>query len=118
MVELNEKLSYCFNYIDKKMIANYRRIKKDYSFEATNFIMNRSMDFNEDYKDDMISEIINHYAENWDVSQEQGRKHSPYFVFKYKGPPAGYASHIVLKDVIIAEKDEPQERTNILDIRP
>ena len=117
---LNEKLSHCFAQIDAEMISNYRKIEAGESFKMTGFSMNRSYEFPDDYKEDMVSEIMNHYVESWNITHFEGnKKDHPYFVFEYKGHPAGYAEHIVLKEVIIADskESEPLDRTQMLDIR-
>jgi len=124
LTQLNEKLSHCFIHIDAKMISNYRKIEAGKSFNITGCSMNFNSEFPDDYKKDMISEIMNHYVESWNVTHiEADKKHYAYFVFEYKGHPSGYAEHIVLGEVITGssvevENDavEIENRSDILDL--
>ena len=120
LTQLNQKLSHCFAQIDSEMIRNYRNIEEGKSFKITEISMNRSSKFPLDYKKDMISEIKNHYVESWDVTHFEGdKKIYPYFIFKYKGHPAGYAEPVVAEKIIIEDSEEKEslDRTQILDIR-
>lgn len=123
---LNEKLSYCFTNIEMAMVNNYRDIENGKCFVMLEMKVNRfSNDFDDDYKDDMVKRIKERYAENWDItyaSKQKGRNSHNQFVFRYKGHPADYIEHMVLREVIVVDTEEKEEkesldRTRMLDIR-
>lgn len=116
---LNEKLTYCFDSIEREMVANFHKVQQGIDFIMSEKSINQySNDFPSNYKDDMIKVIKERYADNWDVTYISGdKKNHNHFVFHYKGEQAGFASHIVHRDTIIVNKDEPvTKRTQILDL--
>ena len=115
---LQEKLVHAFDVIDRTMINCYRNIEKGEDLTISDFSMNRSSEFPDDYFVDLVKGIISHYSENWDIKHmPETRKEKKSFIFHYIGHPAGYASEIVHRGTIIVEKDEPIiNRTQILDL--
>jgi hypothetical protein len=121
-VNLVEKLSHCFDSIETAMVNNFRDIENGKSLTMFEVNIGRyQTTFDLDYKADMIKQIKERYAENWDIIHvPEDRKKNSHFIFTYKGQPAGYAAHIKLNSIITEEPEqepEPLERTEMLDLR-
>lgn len=115
--KLATKVSPCFEYIDKTMVANYERIKEGKEIKITLYWMNRSSHFDRDYKDGMIREIEKRYADNWEVIYH-AKKDDDFFIFRYKGPPENNTPQENNQDIPINDDEEETKREDILDIRP
>ena len=116
---LNAKLAECFTRIERSMISNFKEIERGLSFKMIEEnIGSYSSNFDDTYREDMIKGIQQKYAENWEVVHSpETKKLKSSFTFKYKGPPSGKIEHIEVNSIIVKDKEEPIDRTSILDLR-
>jgi len=117
---LNELLLYCFTNIERAMVENIHEIKERKSFSIEEKNVNRYYNFFPlNYKKDIIKEIKQKYAENWEVIFNSGNKRiDNHFIFTYIEQPLGPVSHIEHQDTITVNKeDKPiKSRSQILDL--
>lgn len=116
---LNERLSHCFANIENEMVVNFHKVQQGIDFTITEVSVSQySNGFPSDCKNDLIKEIKQRYADNWDITYVPvNKRENSHFVFHYIGEQADFAAHIVHRDTIIVNKDEPIEsRNRILDL--